>query len=245
MLQPAIDRTLFTDADRPLSAPAARAIPAVDGHLAARGEAMRALLPDDIRVADYSEALRRAKLLSDGGSSLQLTGSEDLSDRIETAITALASGTSRVATVGTGYDWDTHGDNSLQTQNYEGLFAALEQSLSSLSSTTGPQGTPLRDETIIVVTSEMARTPRYNITGGRDHWPYTTMMLIGPGISGGRALGGYNQLFAGIGVDGGGGLDTSQPGISTQDLGATLLQLGDVDPAAYLRNARAIPGVIA
>jgi uncharacterized protein (DUF1501 family) len=91
----------------------------------------------------------------------------------------------------------------------------------------------------------MARTPAYNESQGRDHWPYTTMFLMGPGIAGGRTFGGYTNLYTGVGVDEGGELDASIPGISADSLGATLLVLGDVDPDAHLRGAMPIPGVLA
>ena len=43
--------------------------------------------------------------------------------------------------------------------------------------------------------------PLYNETGGRDHWPYTSVMLMGAGIRGGQSFGGFDDQFTGIGFD--------------------------------------------
>jgi uncharacterized protein (DUF1501 family) len=45
---------------------------------------------------------------------------------------------------------------------------------------------------VIVVTSDFARGPEYNSSNdgaGKDHWPITSVLLLGPGIRGGRVLG--------------------------------------------------------
>jgi uncharacterized protein (DUF1501 family) len=214
--------------------------------LQARGVARAQQAEDRQALIDYQEAMARARSLSDASLELRLVSGQDFGGRLQTAISALAAGVCRCATVGTGFIWDTHEDNSLQTGLFEGFFGDLDQVLTSLANTLGPEGSPLSEDTVVVVTSEMARTPAFNGTGGRDHWPYTSMMLMGPGVAGDRSFGGYTSLYTGIGVDAGGDPDQSQPGISTDSLGATLLTLGDVDPAEYLRSdASPIPGLLA
>ena len=47
----------------------------------------------------------------------------------------------------------------------------------------------LADRLVIVMQSEMGRTPWYNETGGKDHWSVTSMMAMGAGIRGGRVVG--------------------------------------------------------
>jgi len=45
-------------------------------------------------------------------------------------------------------------------------------------------------ETLIVLLSEMGRTPRVNASGGRDHWTYCySTFLAGAGIRGGTVCG--------------------------------------------------------
>ena len=40
------------------------------------------------------------------------------------------------------------------------------------------------DETTFVVMSEMGRTPALNGNEGKDHWPYTSALVMGPGLQG-------------------------------------------------------------
>lgn len=244
-LQETIDGSLLEDADAPL--PVADALPGrmVDRFLFDRAEALGQRHPQLQHAVDYREALDRARSLDDGRLEVDLRGGAGFLGGARTAIAALGAGLCRCASVGTDFIWDTHEDNSQQTPNFETFFADLEQVLAALADTRGPEGRPLRDDTVVVVTSEMARTPAYNATRGRDHWPYTTMFLMGPGIRGGHAFGGYTNLYTGIGVDEGGDPDPSVPGISAESLGATLLVLGDVDPEEHLRGAMPIGGVLA
>jgi uncharacterized protein (DUF1501 family) len=46
------------------------------------------------------------------------------------------------------------------------------------------------DETLVVVLSEMGRTPKINPAGGRDHWTYCySVFLAGAGLAGGAVCG--------------------------------------------------------
>jgi uncharacterized protein (DUF1501 family) len=48
----------------------------------------------------------------------------------------------------------------------------------------------LLDETLVVVTSEMGRTPKINGNAGRDHWTFCYgSLLAGAGIRGGTVYG--------------------------------------------------------
>jgi hypothetical protein len=81
--------------------------------------------------------------------------------------------------------WDTHANNeSLVSANCEILdpaFAALLQQLYERN---------LLDSTVVLWAGEFGRTPRINVTGGRDHWPHGfTVALAGGGIHGGRVIG--------------------------------------------------------
>ncbi|MEO0606543.1 MAG: hypothetical protein AAF211_34265, partial [Myxococcota bacterium] len=83
-------------------------------------------------------------------------------------------------------------------------------------------------------------------TGGRDHWPFTTMMLLGPGLKGDLQTGGYTPDFRGIGIDPASGqLDPSRAGISTTDIAATLLALGGMDPGEFLPGSQPLTGLFA
>lgn len=55
----------------------------------------------------------------------------------------------------------------------------------------------IRDRLVVVVQSEMGRTPDYNKGDGKDHWSIGSVMFLGPGIKGNRVLGATDEkLFA-------------------------------------------------
>jgi hypothetical protein len=85
------------------------------------------------------------------------------------------------------YDcWDTHNVNHAYLKKYllpylDAPFGALMEDLDR---------TGRLDETLVVIMSEMGRTPRINANAGRDHWPFCySVMLAGAGIRGGSVYG--------------------------------------------------------
>lgn len=169
----------------------------------------------------------------------------DLDSRVEMAVAALSLGLSRCVVLSDDGGWDTHEDNAPQTPLFQDLFSSLNGLMAKLANTPGTTGAPLLDETVVVVLSEMGRTPKFNGTDGRDHWPYTSAMVIGNAIAGGREIGAYDNSFSGVGVDPRSGeLDSNALGVSSLDFGATLLAMADVDPAKHLPGARPIGGIL-
>ncbi len=85
------------------------------------------------------------------------------------------------------YDgWDTHTRNFPILKDWN--LPQLDQTLAALLSDLHERG--LLDETLIVILSEMGRTPRINPAGGRDHWTYCYgTLLAGAGIKGGAVCG--------------------------------------------------------
>jgi uncharacterized protein (DUF1501 family) len=130
--------------------------------------------------------------------------------------------------------WDSHtSNNALQSPLYETLFRELDRLLTELSTWPGTQGGTLLDETVVVVLSEMGRTPFLNGTGGKDHWPYTSAMVIGAGVAGGQAVGAYDDNLQGLAIDlQSGELDPDGVVPGCDVFGATLLALGGLDPVA-------------
>lgn len=81
--------------------------------------------------------------------------------------------------------WDNHANNFVQGQVQARM---LDQALSSLLSDLSGRG--LLDETLVVLATEMGRTPTINQNNGRDHWPQTfSCLLAGGGIRGGQTYG--------------------------------------------------------
>jgi hypothetical protein len=116
------------------------------------------------------------------------------------------------------YDaWDTH------TKNFpilkENKLPGLDQTYSALMEDLDARG--LLDETLVVVMSEMGRTPRINANGGRDHWTHCySVLLSGAGIQGGTVYGESDGQAAYV---------KDRP-VSTSDLCATIYECLGIPP---------------
>ena len=51
----------------------------------------------------------------------------------------------------------------------------------------------IREKLVVVVQSEMGRTPTYNNGNGKDHWSIGSMMFLGRGIQGNRVVGATDE----------------------------------------------------
>jgi hypothetical protein len=116
------------------------------------------------------------------------------------------------------YDaWDTHQQNFWVLKNNK--LPGFDQTFSALLEDLESRG--LLDETLIVVTSEMGRTPRINGNGGRDHWTFCySTVFAGAGIRGGTLYGESDAQAAYV---------KSNP-VSTADICATIYTLLGIDP---------------
>jgi hypothetical protein len=129
------------------------------------------------------------------------------------------------------YDaWDTH------TRNFpilrENKLPNLDQTYAALMEDLDSRG--LLDETLVVVMSEMGRTPRVNGNGGRDHWTYCySVLLAGAGIRGGTIYGASDAQAAFV---------KDKP-VRPADICATIYQCLGIDPDLLIhdRAGRPIP----
>ena len=115
------------------------------------------------------------------------------------------------------------------------FFDALDQLMDHLASTPG-LSTPWQiDETVIVCLSEFGRTPMFNGSMGKDHWPYNSALIVGSGVRGGRSLGAADSGSVGLPVDFASG-QASDTGdiLGSENVGAAILKLGGVDPSTVL-----------
>lgn len=129
------------------------------------------------------------------------------------------------------YDaWDTHTKNfSILRDN---KLPHFDQTYTALLEDLDQRG--LLDETLVVVMSEMGRTPRINGNGGRDHWTYCySVTLAGAGIRGGSVYGASDAQAAFV---------KDKP-VRPADLCATIYQCLGIDPDLALpdRAGRPIP----
>lgn len=51
----------------------------------------------------------------------------------------------------------------------------------------------IRDKLVVVIQSEMGRTPNYNKGNGKDHWSIGSIMFLGTGIRGNRSIGATDE----------------------------------------------------
>jgi hypothetical protein len=94
--------------------------------------------------------------------------------------------------------WDTHGNNFSCLK--EDLLPEFDRAFSALVEDLAQRG--LLDETLLLVTSEMGRTPRIGDPrsggtsgAGRDHWTHChTNVLAGGGVRGGQTYGASDRL---------------------------------------------------
>jgi hypothetical protein len=227
---------------------------AVDAYLkrraAARADAGRSSR-DRALSGGFYDALEKALGLKDYRYVMDFSGGTTLADQAAVAADALALGLSRCVSLGypdlsVGLGWDTHANNDDdQSTLFEGLFQNLAQLMEHLRSTPGEGGGSLADETLVVVLSEMGRTPQLNATLGKDHWPYTSAMLVGPGITGDRMVGTWDESFYGALVDPN-TAETYETGdiLSVESLGGALLALAELDPYEFISGADPLLGIL-
>jgi hypothetical protein len=115
------------------------------------------------------------------------------------------------------YDaWDTHTKNfSIMKENklphFDQTFTALIEDLTDRG---------LLDDTLLVVMSEMGRTPRINANAGRDHWTFCySVVFAGAGVRGGTVCGASDAQAAYV---------KDRP-VSTADICATIYECLGID----------------
>jgi len=223
--------------DTPVAAFPSGAEAAVDDWLASRAAGRE----------DWAAALSRARALKERRGDVVWGSTADFASQIARSVEILAADLARVVTMGFEiWPWDTHAANDpYQSINFEGLFDGLGTLLDLLASTPASSGAMLDEETVVVVCSEMGRTPLHNGSEGRDHWPYTSALVVGPGLDGDRVVGAVDDVYNGALVDPTSGeVSTSGVVVDPSVFGATLLALGDVDPGEVLPGVPVIEGML-
>jgi uncharacterized protein (DUF1501 family) len=233
---------ILSDSDLPATPLPAAAAARVDDWLTgatARAASRQAGAAGRALVEDYGVALARGAALRGAVGALDLAGGDTFDAQLALAVRVLGAGLSRCASVAHPdaeriTAWDSHtGNDGAQSALFDNLFASLGTLMSTLASTPGPAGGTLADETVVVVFSEMGRTPTVNGMGGRDHWPVTSALLLGAGLRGGQVVGGHGEGLEALDIDvESGAPSTGGTAIVPNVLGATLLALGGVDPRA-------------
>jgi hypothetical protein len=215
-------------------------------HAAARTEDWGARAPDAwtaglaSRQADALQNLANLDALA-GEVDLSVDPSREFLTKAKPILDGLELGLTRCGSIlhlgvnDTG--WDSHAVNDRhQSEHQSLLFGDLLLLMDALDRRVGPvRGGALSDEVTVVVMSEMGRAPWLNELDGKDHWTWTSAMLVGGGIAGNRVVGGVDGALVGLPVD----LPSGEPSpagtrMTAAHFGASLLALGDVDPGPVL-----------
>lgn len=200
------------------------------------------------RIDDFETSLARGDRMRSVGDGFGARGATpSLAAQIDLGVRVVERGISRAVMIDSRGEWDTHADNADQDGLHQALFTGLRGLVDKLDATPGEAaGHSLLDESVVVVLSEMGRTPRQNGDGGKDHWPVTSTMIIGGGVRGGTVIGGTSDKVQAEKVDlATGALDAAGVTIQTDNLLAGLLELVGADPAPYFPDTEALRGFIA
>jgi len=163
--------------------PSADTASAVDSYLrGAHGElqAERSSVgPNAQKLADWGDALDRAARIERHALGGGFLADPELfygSDPWVRAARALSEGFSRSVFIQDDGYWDTHGANQGQINLFSGLLEGLGKLMGAL------EGAGIADNTLVLVLSEMGRSPLLNDQQGKDHWPFTSAMWLGSGV---------------------------------------------------------------
>lgn len=185
------------------------------------------------RLDAWSTGLSRLPELAERAEQIAVADEPLVPDLVQLAVDLVDLGLSRCVMFDAGLplqtQWDSHNANHLmQDRAHENAFDVLGQLVRKLSD----QG--LLDRTTVLFLSEMGRSPKLNFGDGKDHWPYTSALVVGGGIAGGQILGATNGRLEGQPID----LATGQASASGRVLSsasflAGVLQSFGVDPAPW------------
>jgi uncharacterized protein (DUF1501 family) len=188
------------------------------------------------RLSDLSAAEAKIRVQFEGnvGSKLKLTAADaadfsaaGMSGRSDSTSDAFALATKLIINdvvtcinLGVG-GFDTHTSQTARMQPIMQMTDRLVRTMVDKLRAAGKL-----DSTLIVLYSDFGRTPKVNSSAGRDHWPIGGALMIGGGISGGRAVGATDDSLLAQAVNATtGGVDGAGTQLSPIHLGGSVLSL--------------------
>lgn len=131
-----------------------------------------------------------------------------------------------------GSGWDTHERNFGILK--EVLLPVYDHTFNGLM--TDLDATGLLEETLVVVMSDMGRTPTINEKGGRDHWSFCySVLFAGAGIQGGTLYGKSDDRAAYV----------KDKSVSPADICATIYKCLGIDPHMQIPDSNGQPVKVA
>ncbi len=217
---------------------------------AERVRAGRASLGKNLsRLNDYLDSLGRGDLLVANRAGFGTTTSTlSLASQRALAVQMIEEQIAFSVMVDSGEGWDTHSTNSDQEQAHDDLYRELKLLADDLAGRPGKQaGNSMLDETVVLVASEMGRTPKLNSTVGKDHWPVGSLLVFGGGVAGGKAYGGTTDGLEARTVDFATGDpdDGNGQALDYSNVVAGLIRLVGADPANFLPDVEVFDAFVA
>ncbi len=112
---------------------------------------------------------------------------ERLAQQNDIALAAFKAGVCISANLSIG-QFDSHNNNDVdQMKLIPEFLAGIDDLLRKA------EDLQIRDKLVVIIQSEMGRTPNYNNGHGKDHWSISSIMFLGPGISGNRVIGATDE----------------------------------------------------
>jgi hypothetical protein len=110
-----------------------------------------------------------------------------LAQQAEIALASFKAGACVSANLSIG-QFDSHANNDVDQMKLipeflEGIAYMLHRA----------EELQIREKLVVIVQSEMGRTPSYNNGNGKDHWSIGSIMFLGPGIQGNRVIGATDE----------------------------------------------------
>jgi uncharacterized protein (DUF1501 family) len=112
---------------------------------------------------------------------------ERLSQQADIALASFKAGVCVSANLSIG-QFDSHANNDRDQMKLIPEFLAGIDYLVTKS-----EELEIRDKLVVIMQSEMGRTPNYNQGNGKDHWSIGSIMFLGPGIQGNRVVGATDE----------------------------------------------------
>jgi uncharacterized protein (DUF1501 family) len=112
---------------------------------------------------------------------------ERLSQQADIALASFKAGVCVSANLSIG-QFDSHANNDADQMKLIPEFLAGIRYLLRRA-----EDLKIRDRLVIIVQSEMGRTPTYNSGNGKDHWSIGSILFLGRGIKGNRVLGATDE----------------------------------------------------
>lgn len=225
----------------------------VDSYVRASAERERAtrgaLGANARRLDDFLASRERGERLKGfkNGFPPDFSFALDMEVQIDIALRALEEGLSHSVKLEAGFaSWDTHESNDLQTSLNEQLFSSLAMLVAELSSRAGKKaGNKMIDETLVVVVSEMGRTPKLNENQGKDHWPVTSALVLGGGLPGQRVVGATGDGLEALPIDfASGHADKGGDRLQYSNFAAGVLEALDVSAETYLPQSEPLHAIV-